>query len=90
MPGGISLSEISKLPPRERAKRYRAQAMEARFKATTCTGDLQLSYIRLAGQWEQLALEAEAEAGDMSGSKATPADNASKKESPPGPSSAAG
>ena len=90
MPGGISLSEISKLPPWERAKRYRAQAMEARFKATTCTGDLQLSYIRLVGQWEQFALEAEAEAGDMPGSTATPADNASKKESPPGPSSAAG
>jgi len=41
--------------------------MEARFKAATCTGDLRLSYIQLAGQWEQLALEAEAEAGAVSG-----------------------
>jgi hypothetical protein len=53
---------MSKLPPRERAKRFRAQALEARFKATTCTGEQQLSYIKLAGQWEQLAIEAEDEA----------------------------
>ena len=58
---------MSKLPPRERAKQLRAQAMEARFKATTCTGEQQLSYIRLAGQWEQLALEAEAD-GERDGS----------------------
>ena len=55
---------MSKLPPRERTKRYRTLAMEARFKATTCTGELQLSYIKLVGQWEQLALEAHADAGE--------------------------
>ena len=56
------MSEMSKLPPSERAKRCRAHAMDARLKATTCSGDLQASYIMLAGQWEQLAREAEDEA----------------------------
>jgi len=61
-PRGNSLSEMSKLPPSERAKHCRAHAMDARLKATTCSGDLQASYIKLAGQWEQLAQEAENEA----------------------------
>ncbi len=60
--GGISLSEMSKLPPSERARRCRAHAMDARLKATTCSGDLQASYIKLAAQWEQLAREADSEA----------------------------
>lgn len=58
---GNPLAEESKLSLEERAKRYRAQAMDARLKAAKSTGELQDSYIRLAGQWEQLALEAEAE-----------------------------
>jgi len=36
--------------------------MDARLKATTCSGDLQASYIKLAAQWEQLAREADSEA----------------------------
>jgi hypothetical protein len=56
---------MSKLPPQERVKRYRAQALEARFKATTCTGEQQLAYIKLAGQWEQLALEADEDAKEQ-------------------------
>ena len=55
----MSLSEMSKLPFRERAKRYRAQALDARLKATKSQGELQSSYITLAGQWEQLAKAAD-------------------------------
>ena len=62
--GGMSLSEMSKLPFRERAKRYRAQALDARLKATKNQGELQSSYITLAGQWEQLVKEAENQADE--------------------------
>ena len=58
--------EMSELAPRERAERYRAQGREARIKATKCFGDTQAEFIRMAGHWEQLALEAEAEATDAS------------------------
>jgi hypothetical protein len=55
------MTDLSGLPPRERAKRYRALAREAREKAALCTGELQSSFIRAAGNWEQQALEADAE-----------------------------
>jgi hypothetical protein len=52
---------MSKLPPRERAKAYRAQALEARLKAARSSGETQKAFIKLAGNWEQLALEAESD-----------------------------
>ena len=55
---------MSKLPFRERAKRYRAQAWDARLKAVKCTGELQLGYVALAGQWETLAKEADNQADE--------------------------
>ena len=58
---GESLSAPSKLPLAERAKLYRAQAREARLKAAQCKGETQAAFIKLAGQWEQLAAEAEEE-----------------------------
>ena len=56
------MPESTRLSPLERAKKYRAQAREARLKATQCTGEIQASFIKLAGQWEQLAREADEEA----------------------------
>jgi hypothetical protein len=53
---------ISELPPLERAKRYRQLADDARRKATMCIGEIQLSLIKQAGDWNQLAAEAEEEA----------------------------
>jgi hypothetical protein len=58
------MTDLSALPPRERARRYRALAREAREKAALCTGELQSSFIRVAEKWEQQALEADAEAKD--------------------------
>jgi len=55
------VSEQSRLPLGERAKIYRAQAREARIKAAQCKGETQAAFIKLAGQWEQLAAEAEEE-----------------------------
>ena len=55
------MSEVSKLPLEERVERYRARAHDARLKAATATGELQAGYVKLAGQWEQLAREAEDE-----------------------------
>jgi len=56
------LSELSEQPPRERARRYRELAREARIHAANAKAEEQAAFIRYAGKWEQLALEAEAEA----------------------------
>lgn len=56
------MTELSELPPRERAKRYRKLAREARIHAANAKGDEQAAFMVYAGKWEQLALEAEAEA----------------------------
>jgi len=56
------LTELSELPPRERAKRYRELAREARVHAANSKADKREAFVKLAGKWEQLALEAEAEA----------------------------
>ena len=56
------MTEISKLPPRERVKRYRDLAHEARVQAANSKGEVQAAFIKFAGQWEQLAREAESEA----------------------------
>jgi hypothetical protein len=55
------LSELSGLPPRERAKRYRQLAREARVHAANSKADERAAFVKFAGKWEQLALEAEAE-----------------------------
>ena len=59
------MSEMSKLPPRERAQAYRALAQQARVKAAQSKGDLQASFIKLAGDWELLAREVEDEDQDQ-------------------------
>lgn len=56
------MSGFSHLSHRERAARYRALAREARLKAAQCTGEMQASFIKFAGQWEQLAREADNDA----------------------------
>ena len=53
-----------RLPPRERAKRFRELAREVRVRAANSKGEAQAAFVKLAGQWEQFALEAEAEAED--------------------------
>ena len=58
----MRISALSKLPPRERAKRYRELAKEARIQAAHCKGEKQTEFIKIAGQWEQFAREADAEA----------------------------
>jgi hypothetical protein len=60
--GFPTLSEIFRLPVRERAQHYRARAHETRVKAAHCTGDIRAGFFKIAGYWEQLALEAEADA----------------------------
>jgi hypothetical protein len=56
------MTELSELSPRERAKRYRELAREARRKATQCLGNIQTAFLKCAGKLEQLALEADEEA----------------------------
>jgi hypothetical protein len=58
------MTEISKLPRRERAKRYREMAWKARGQAAHSKGEMKTAFIKIAEQWEQLALEAEAEADE--------------------------
>ena len=60
--GGLSVTELSDLPHRERAKRYRELARAARLDAASAKGEVRDGFIKVAGQWEQLALEAEADA----------------------------
>jgi len=61
------LAEIFRLPVRERSERYRARARETRVKASQCTGEIRLAFFKIAGYWEQLALEAEADAEEQAG-----------------------
>jgi hypothetical protein len=56
------LSETSNLPLPERVTRYRAQAHELRAKAAHYPSEIRAAFFRIAGYWEQLALEAEAKA----------------------------
>jgi hypothetical protein len=56
------LAQISKVPAAKRAARFRERAHQARVQAAHCKGEAQESYIKIAGQWEQLAREADAEA----------------------------
>ena len=56
------MKPISDLPAPERAKRYRQLEREARVKASACMGEIQQSFIKLASDCNQLALEAEDEA----------------------------
>lgn len=58
------MTDISRLPPRERATRYRELAREARLQAANSKADTKAAFVKFAGTWEQLALEAEAEAKD--------------------------
>jgi hypothetical protein len=55
------MTEMSELPRRERAKRYRAQAGEARARAVKSKGEMRTAFGRIAEHWEKLALEAEAD-----------------------------
>ncbi len=62
------MTEISELPPQERAKRYRELAREARVQAANSKGEAQAALIKFAGQWgAKLALEAENDAEDEPG-----------------------
>ena len=58
------MTELSKLPPGEWARRCRELAREARRKAANSKGEAQTAFMKFAEQWEQLALEAEADAED--------------------------
>ena len=51
--------DLSQLPVEERVKRYRALAQDARLQAAKSTGETKTAFIQYAGQWEQLAREAE-------------------------------
>jgi hypothetical protein len=58
----MSTPEFSHLPPKERAKRYRELAQDARREAANSKGAAHQSYLIIAEQWEKLARDAEAEA----------------------------
>jgi hypothetical protein len=54
------VTEDSELPPRERAKRYRALAEDARTEAARATAQkVRESYIIIAERWEDMALDLE-------------------------------
>jgi hypothetical protein len=55
------LTELSELSPRKRAARYRELAREARVHAANSKADKREAFVKLAGKWEQLALEADSE-----------------------------
>ena len=56
------MTELSELPIRERVTRYRELARGARHQAANSKGEARTAFIKFAGQWEQLALEAENDA----------------------------
>ena len=61
------MSAISQLAPRQRAKRYKEQAQEARSQAAKSQGKMRAAFAEIARHWEQLALETDAEAGAVLG-----------------------
>ena len=67
--GVTMMTAISKLVASERAKRYRQLAYEARFQASLSkrVPRYEGAYLSMAGRWEELALEADAEAEDLPG-----------------------
>jgi hypothetical protein len=58
------MTDIADLPLAQGAKRYRQLSLLARNQAALSTGDtqLELALLKLAGEWERLALAAEVEA----------------------------
>ena len=58
MPDSVHLAH------RERARRYRKFARAARLSAATARDALRESYVEIAGHWNQLALEADADAAE--------------------------
>ena len=58
------MTELSELPPSERAKRYRELAREAERQAERSTGSTREGYLFLAKGWEGLAQAIDAEIGD--------------------------
>ncbi len=58
----MSMPEFSHLPPKERARRYRELAQDARREAANSKGPAQQSYLLIAEQWEKLAADSDAEA----------------------------
>jgi hypothetical protein len=55
------MSDISKLSAKDRAKRYRQLAADARREAVETTGAVRESYLLIVAQFEHLALLADAE-----------------------------
>ncbi len=64
------MTAISMAVASERAKRYRELAHDARVQATRSehVPRIAWAYMSMAVRWEEFALEADAEAEDMSGS----------------------
>jgi hypothetical protein len=54
------VTDISDLPPRERAVHYRSMAEDADGYAKRSKGSARESYVLMARQWRQLADEADA------------------------------
>ena len=52
---GLVVTELSKLPPSERIRRYRELAKEARREAAQSPKDECEAFLRLASAWERLA-----------------------------------
>ena len=57
------MTDTSKLPPRERAQRYRQNAWNARLQAQKSAGEMRAAFIMIAEGWEELAREADQQAG---------------------------
>jgi hypothetical protein len=57
------MSDFAALPPKDRAKRYRALAVQARSEAEAADSRLREAYILMAEKWERLAQGAEDESG---------------------------
>ena len=51
----LSITALSDIPPRQRAKRYRELARDARHKAPLCMGNMKAAFMKFAGKLEQLA-----------------------------------
>ena len=56
------MTDFAALPPKVRAKHYRALADQARSEAEATDSRLRESYILMAENWDRLALASEAEA----------------------------
>ena len=66
-PAGKCMADLLRVVPRERGKRFREFAREARAYAAKSPDAMRSAFLEIAGHWDELARSAEAADGEFAG-----------------------